>query len=43
MFEVPSRPEIKKCVITEKAILESSEPELYLEESLEELPPGETA
>jgi ATP-dependent Clp protease ATP-binding subunit ClpX len=43
MFEVPSRPEIKKCVITEKAILESSEPELYVEESLEELPPGETA
>jgi ATP-dependent Clp protease ATP-binding subunit ClpX len=29
MFEVPSHPEIKRCVITEKAILESSEPDLY--------------
>ena len=32
MFEVPSHPEIKRCVITEKSILESTEPELYPEE-----------
>jgi len=43
MFEVPSRPEIKKCVITEKAILQAGEPDLYVEDGLEELPPGETA
>ncbi len=34
MFEVPSRPEIKRCVITERAILDSSEPELHTEEEL---------
>ncbi len=43
MFEVPSRPEIKKCVITEKAILQAGEADLYMEDGLEELPPGETA
>jgi ATP-dependent Clp protease ATP-binding subunit ClpX len=32
MFEVPSHPEIKRCVITEKSILESTEPELYPED-----------
>ncbi|HVA21151.1 MAG TPA: ATP-dependent Clp protease ATP-binding subunit ClpX [Candidatus Micrarchaeia archaeon] len=34
MFEVPSRPEIKRCVITERAILDSTEPELHTEEEL---------
>ncbi len=32
MFEVPSHPEIKRCVITEKSILESTEPELFPED-----------
>jgi ATP-dependent Clp protease ATP-binding subunit ClpX len=32
MFEVPSRPDIKRCVITEQAILEGVEPLLLTEE-----------
>jgi ATP-dependent Clp protease ATP-binding subunit ClpX len=32
MFEVPSHPEIKRCVITERAILDATEPELYGED-----------
>ena len=32
MFEVPSRPDIKRCVITEQAILEGIEPLLLTEE-----------
>ncbi|HUY96931.1 MAG TPA: ATP-dependent Clp protease ATP-binding subunit ClpX [Verrucomicrobiae bacterium] len=35
MFEVPSRPEIKRCVITERAILDSTEPELHTDEELQ--------
>jgi ATP-dependent Clp protease ATP-binding subunit ClpX len=40
MFEVPSRGDIKKCVITEAAITEGEEPELVLgeREVVEELP-----
>jgi len=32
MFEVPSRPEVKRCVITEQSILEGVEPLLLTEE-----------
>ena len=32
MFEVPSRPEVKRCIITESSILESTDPELVVEE-----------
>ncbi|MHB1526075.1 MAG: ATP-dependent Clp protease ATP-binding subunit ClpX [Candidatus Dormibacteria bacterium] len=32
MFEVPSHPEIKRCVITERSILDAAEPELYQED-----------
>ena len=32
MFEVPSRPDIKRCVITEQSILEGTEPLLLTEE-----------
>jgi ATP-dependent Clp protease ATP-binding subunit ClpX len=32
MFEVPSRPDIKRCVITEQSILEGHEPLLLTEE-----------
>jgi ATP-dependent Clp protease ATP-binding subunit ClpX len=32
MFEVPSRPDIKRCVITEQAILDGVEPLLLTEE-----------
>ena len=32
MFEVPSRPDIKRCVITEQSILEGVEPLLLTEE-----------
>ncbi len=32
MFEVPSRPEVKRCIITERAILEATDPELVVEE-----------
>ena len=43
MFEVPSRPEVKRCVITEKAVLMSTEPEMYVEDELEEIAPEQTA
>ncbi len=32
MFEVPSRPDIKRCVITEQSILEGVEPLLLTEQ-----------
>ena len=32
MFDVPSHPEIKRCLITERAILEAVEPELFRDE-----------
>jgi ATP-dependent Clp protease ATP-binding subunit ClpX len=35
MFEVPSHPEFKRCVITERAIQDSTEPELYTDEELQ--------
>src|SRR5207249_11948060 len=38
MFEVPSRPEIKRCVITEKAIREEIEPEFEISEGGSEQP-----
>jgi len=43
MFEVPSRPEVKRCVITEKSVNLSTEPEMYSEEELEEIAPEQTA
>src|SRR6266852_3848214 len=43
MFEVPSRPEVKRCVITEKSVLFNSEPEMFIEEDLEEIAPEQTA
>jgi ATP-dependent Clp protease ATP-binding subunit ClpX len=49
MFEVPSRPDIKRCVITEQAILEGLEPLLLTEEpkrrvgATEEAAQGRTA
>ncbi len=46
MFEVPSRPDIKRCIITEESIVESREPEFVLaddSEGPEELIAGETA
>src|ERR1700681_2230550 len=43
MFEVPSRPEVKRCVITEKSVNLSMEPEMYSEEELEEIAPEQTA
>ena len=49
MFEVPSRPDIKRCVITEQAILEGIEPLLLTEEpkrrvgATEEAAQGRTA
>src|SRR5918911_139007 len=43
MFEVPSRPEVKRCVITEKSVLMSTEPEMFVEEELEEIAPEQTA
>src|SRR5919108_96546 len=43
MFEVPSRPEVKRCVITEKSVAFSTEPEMYSEEELEEIAPEQTA
>src|SRR5260370_25050184 len=30
MFEVPSRPDIKRCIISEESIVESREPEVVL-------------
>jgi ATP-dependent Clp protease ATP-binding subunit ClpX len=39
MFEVPSRPDIKRCVITERSIVEGGEPDMILgEATVEELP-----
>ena len=32
MFDVPSHPEIKRCVITERSILDATEPELFRDE-----------
>src|ERR1700687_1702849 len=43
MFEVPSRAEVKRCVITEKSVNLSMEPEMYSEEELEEIAPEQTA
>jgi len=43
MFEVPSRPEVKRCVITEKSVLYATEAEMYAEEQLGELAPEQTA
>src|SRR6202165_295044 len=43
MFEVPSRPEVKRCVITEKSVLYGTEPEMYAEEQLEPIVPEQTA
>src|SRR5579864_7584313 len=43
MFEVPSRPEVKRCVITEKSVNFGTEPEMYSEEELEEIAPEQTA
>jgi len=40
---VPSRPEVKQCVITEKSVNLSTEPEMYSEEELEEIAPEQTA
>jgi ATP-dependent Clp protease ATP-binding subunit ClpX len=43
MFEVPSRPEVKRCVITENSVLYGTEPEMYAEEQLEPIVPEQTA
>jgi ATP-dependent Clp protease ATP-binding subunit ClpX len=43
MVEVPSRPEVKRCVITEKSVLSATEPEMYTEEELEAIVPARTA
>jgi ATP-dependent Clp protease ATP-binding subunit ClpX len=43
MFEVPSRPEVKRCVITEKSVLYATEPDMYTEEQLGELAPEQIA
>ena len=43
MFEVPSRPEVKRCVITEQSVNLATEPEMYSEEELEEIAPEQTA
>src|ERR1700682_420529 len=43
MFEVPSRPEVKRCVITEKSVLYGTEPEMYSEGQLKELVPEQIA
>jgi hypothetical protein len=43
MFEVPSRPEVKRCVITEKSVLYGTEPEMYAEGQLKELAPEQIA
>ncbi|GAC1657284.1 MAG: ATP-dependent Clp protease ATP-binding subunit ClpX [Candidatus Dormibacteraceae bacterium] len=45
MFEVPSRPDIKRCLITREAILEGREPDFILSDESEgpELLAGETA
>ena len=45
MFEVPSRPDIKRCIITEESITEGSEPEFELSDERDgpQLVAGETA
>jgi ATP-dependent Clp protease ATP-binding subunit ClpX len=45
MFEVPSRPDIKRCVITEESIVDGSEPEFELSDERDgpQLLAGETA
>jgi ATP-dependent Clp protease ATP-binding subunit ClpX len=43
MFEVPSRPEVKRCVITENSVLYATEPEMYADNLLGELAPEQTA
>jgi ATP-dependent Clp protease ATP-binding subunit ClpX len=46
MFEVPSRPDIKRCIITEDSITEGSEPEFELSDEQDSGPrllAGETA
>ena len=45
MFEVPSRPDIKRCIITEESINEGSEPEFELSDERDgpQLLAGETA
>jgi ATP-dependent Clp protease ATP-binding subunit ClpX len=43
MFEVPSRSEVKRCVITEKCVLYATEPEMYTGEELEAIVPARTA
>ena len=32
MFEIPSNPEIEKCIITKDTVLESKEPEVIINE-----------
>jgi ATP-dependent Clp protease ATP-binding subunit ClpX len=45
MFEVPSRPDIKRCIITEESIVDGSEPEFELSDERDgpQLVAGETA
>ena len=45
MFEVPSRPDIKRCIITEESITDGSEPEFELSDDNDgpALLAGETA
>jgi ATP-dependent Clp protease ATP-binding subunit ClpX len=45
MFEVPSRPDIKRCIITEQSILEGTEPEFEITDEHDgpQLLAGETA
>ena len=43
MFEVPSRPEVKRCVITENSVLYATEPEMYADDLLGELAPEQIA
>jgi ATP-dependent Clp protease ATP-binding subunit ClpX len=45
MFEVPSRPDIKRCIITEESIVDGSEPEFELSDENDgpQLLAGETA
>ena len=43
MFDVPSRPEVKRCVVTEEAVLYATEPELYTDEEPEKIAPKQIA
>ncbi|MGH7758280.1 MAG: AAA family ATPase, partial [Candidatus Dormibacteria bacterium] len=38
MFDIPSHPEIKRCVITERSILDATEPEIYREDEPQAVP-----